>query len=231
MGPLRQLRAGLWASDGASARQYPVTRRGVWRWRRATVCQIASSRSRKFPEPSSPQPLGALGRRAEPLSRAPAASDSTTRVVARRFFSRRRFLSPLQHTISLSFPFQPPSRPLHHCLSRLPPLLAITTPPPCVHIAMASPPVPVTLVTGFLGAGKTTLINHVLSSDHGLRVAVVLNSEGLGIEKALVQDEDAGGRRAARSRSPPPHTSPLSRPFFFTLARRKRGASGGRRRG
>lgn len=55
-------------------------------------------------------------------------------------------------------------------------------------------PVPVTLITGFLGAGKTTLVNHVLHSDHGFRIAVIVNAEGLGIEKALVQN-GVDGRR------------------------------------
>ncbi|CAI5998246.1 unnamed protein product [Closterium sp. NIES-64] len=48
--------------------------------------------------------------------------------------------------------------------------------------------VPITIITGFLGAGKTTLVNHILSQKHGLRIAVILNDFGdrLGIEKALV---------------------------------------------
>ena len=29
-------------------------------------------------------------------------------------------------------------------------------------------PIPVTVVAGFLGAGKTTLINNILKGDHGL---------------------------------------------------------------
>ena len=41
-----------------------------------------------------------------------------------------------------------------------------------------APRVPVTIVTGFLGAGKTTLINNVLTADHGKKVAVIENEFG-----------------------------------------------------
>lgn len=43
------------------------------------------------------------------------------------------------------------------------------------------PPVPVTILTGFLGSGKTTLIRYILSSpDHGYRIAVIENEFGGG---------------------------------------------------
>lgn len=35
--------------------------------------------------------------------------------------------------------------------------------------------VPLTLVTGCLGAGKTTLVNYILKEQHGKKVAVILN--------------------------------------------------------
>ena len=35
--------------------------------------------------------------------------------------------------------------------------------------------VPVTVLTGFLGAGKTTLVNRILTEKHGNRIAVVEN--------------------------------------------------------
>ncbi|MEZ0468310.1 GTP-binding protein [Phaeobacter sp. SYSU ZJ3003] len=38
--------------------------------------------------------------------------------------------------------------------------------------------VPVLLVTGFLGAGKTTFINRLLQGDHGLRIAAIVNDFG-----------------------------------------------------
>ncbi len=49
------------------------------------------------------------------------------------------------------------------------------------------PPVPVTIVTGYLGAGKTTLLNRILSEDHGRRYAVIVNEFGeIGIDADLI---------------------------------------------
>lgn len=48
--------------------------------------------------------------------------------------------------------------------------------------------IPVTVITGFLGSGKTTLIRHLLQNNQGKRIAVLVNEFGeLGIDGELLR--------------------------------------------
>ncbi|MBE9048838.1 cobalamin biosynthesis protein CobW [Nostocales cyanobacterium LEGE 11386] len=60
--------------------------------------------------------------------------------------------------------------------------------------------IPVTVITGFLGSGKTSLIRHLLQNNQGRRIAVLVNEFGeLGIDGELLKscqicpEEDDGG--------------------------------------
>ncbi|PON79660.1 Cobalamin biosynthesis [Parasponia andersonii] len=76
------------------------------------------------------------------------------------------------------------------------------TPPLAVQIDQSTEPyssnddvsVGVTVITGYLGAGKSTLVNYILNSQHGKRIAVILNEFGeeIGVERAMINEGDGG---------------------------------------
>jgi G3E family GTPase len=57
---------------------------------------------------------------------------------------------------------------------------------------MSTGAVPLTILTGFLGAGKSTILNYILKAPHKLRIAVLINEFGaIDIDSKLVDTSNA----------------------------------------
>jgi len=60
------------------------------------------------------------------------------------------------------------------------------------------PAVPFTVVGGYLGAGKTTLVNRILTAEHGRRIAVIVNDFGdVAVDAGLIESEEGSVRSLA----------------------------------
>ncbi len=61
---------------------------------------------------------------------------------------------------------------------------------------MKSKETPILLLTGYLGSGKTTLVNHILSNEKGIKFAVIVNDIGeVNIDADLIQKGGIVGKK------------------------------------
>ncbi|XP_020203918.1 COBW domain-containing protein 1 [Cajanus cajan] len=104
----------------------------------------------------------------------------------------RRTTTTTTYSLSATFPLTPARR------FSLAATASASAPPQSddSDVSTAIPPdnrIPATIITGFLGSGKTTLLNHILTAEHGKRIAVIENEFGeVDIDGSLVAAKAAG---------------------------------------
>ena len=60
--------------------------------------------------------------------------------------------------------------------------------------------IPVMLLTGYLGSGKTTLVNHILANEKGIKFAVIVNDIGeVNIDANLIEKGGIVGKKTTAS--------------------------------
>ena len=83
--------------------------------------------------------------------------------------------------------------------------------------------IPVTIVTGFLGSGKTTLIRHILENAGGRRLALIINEFGdVGVDGEIL--------KGCGDEACPEDEHHRTRQRLHLLHRRRRFRARGRRR-
>ena len=61
---------------------------------------------------------------------------------------------------------------------------------------MENKEIPILLLTGYLGSGKTTLVNHILANEKGIKFAVIVNDIGeVNIDATLIQKGGVVGKK------------------------------------
>ncbi|GGK04911.1 GTP-binding protein [Pseudomonas matsuisoli] len=90
---------------------------------------------------------------------------------------------------------------------------------------MSHTPIPVTVLTGFLGTGKTTLLKYLLQAEHGLKLAIIENEFAeTQIDTTLLGDAPAEVLTLANGCVCCSINSDLAKGLMFLLERRDSGA-------
>ena len=85
-------------------------------------------------------------------------------------------------------------------------MMATISAPPASRISLQTSGVtPVTMLSGFLGVGKTTLLRHMLENKEDLRLAAWNDVASINIDAKLVANQDLMGRTMKTTLLSSPH--------------------------